>query len=141
MNDLISRGELLEAIRSMTVTMGGRELFLPSLKDAVIDAISIAPAVSPTEWIEWYTDQIKHEFHYRIVREDPAVDAVPVRYGRWVDKKRWSMGKWHKWLECSECNYQDYNLETYDAIPFAGPSNYCPNCGAKMIWRDENATD
>lgn len=62
----------------------------------------------------------------------PIVDAEPVRHGEWINKKRWSMGKWHKWLECSECNYQDYNLETYEAIPFTGPSNYCPNCGAKM---------
>lgn len=61
-----------------------------------------------------------------------AIDAEPVRHGKWINKKRWSMGKWHKWLECSECNYQDYNLETYEAIPFTGPSNYCPNCGAKM---------
>lgn len=67
-----------------------------------------------------------------LISHIPTVDAEPMRNGKWINKKRWSMGKWHKWLECSECNYQDYNLETYEAIPFTGPSNYCPNCGAKM---------
>ena len=66
----------------------------------------------------------------------PLIDAEPVRHGRWINKKRWSMGKWHEWLECSECKYQDYNFETYEAVPFAGPSNYCPDCGAKMDLKD-----
>lgn len=81
------------------------------------------------------TDCVPPEMMWNIeykLREEPTLDVEPVRHGRWVNKKRWGMGKWHKWLECSECNYQDYSLETYEAIPFTGISNYCPNCGAKM---------
>lgn len=87
-----------------------------------------------TDWLENGQNEYVYDTNAVLnsIDEQPTVDAEPVRHGKWINKKRWSMGKWHKWLECSECNYQDYNLETYEAIPFTGPSNYCPNCGAKM---------
>lgn len=55
----------------------------------------------------------------QVLKEQPAVDAVPVRHGRWqgvsplVDS-----------LECSECRYCIIGEE------FITP--YCPWCGAKM---------
>ena len=63
----------------------------------------------------------------------PAVDVAPVVHGRWLNKKEWHLGRWVAWLECSCCGEHDYNTEMYEMLPFgAGPSNYCPNCGAKM---------
>ena len=69
---------------------------------------------------------------YALLLNAPAADVEEVRHGRWVEKKRWSMGKWHKWLECSKCGHVDYDLDMYEDMPFTGPGNYCPNCGAKM---------
>ena len=64
----------------------------------------------------------------RIIKIQPEVDAEPVRRGRWVrpeDAKAYDHD-----IFCSECgklalspSYWECDLE---------PSNYCPNCGAKM---------
>ena len=51
----------------------------------------------------------------------PAVDAEPVRHGRWIYKPAWSNADWGVYL-CSECN-KPYWWNT---------DHYCPNCGAKM---------
>lgn len=52
----------------------------------------------------------------------PAVDAVPVRYGHWINRD----GQY----ECSEC----HNISCCRA-------NYCPDCGSMMIEGEQNATD
>ena len=50
----------------------------------------------------------------------PAVDAAPVKHGRWTTKRTWQHdGEWY----CSVCDYEP--------IVFM-ESNYCPECGAKM---------
>lgn len=52
----------------------------------------------------------------------PAVDAVPVVHGRWID------------AVCSECGQYVYSGDA---------RNYCPNCGAKMDGErgDDDAAD
>ena len=63
----------------------------------------------------------------------PSADVASVRHGRWLNNKEWHLGRWVAWLECSCCGEHDDNAEMYEMLPFgAGPSNYCPNCGAKM---------
>lgn len=49
-----------------------------------------------------------------LVNSQPTVDAEPVRHGHWT-VTRW-------FVQCSECG---------EAFPLT-PTNYCPNCGAKM---------
>lgn len=100
--------------------------------------------ISREALMEFARNHVGHTIGCNDIARFPAVEAESVRHGEWIIKKRWSMGKWHKWLECSECKYQDHNLETYEATPFTGPSNYCPNCGAKMDLkkkRNEDAVD
>ena len=61
----------------------------------------------------------------------PAVDAVEVRHGRWIQKedKDWAGGG--KTL-CSKCKY-GYSWKMYfEPENF----NFCPNCGAKMEVQD-----
>jgi hypothetical protein len=70
------------------------------------------------------------------IESSPTVDAVEVVHGRWIEKKKWSMGKCNKWLECSQCGCQDHDFDMYEDMPFTGPSNYCPNCGSKMDLED-----
>ena len=49
----------------------------------------------------------------------PAADVAPVKHGRWIvfDPKNAES------KECSVCGYLFSRLH---------PSNYCPNCGARM---------
>ena len=63
----------------------------------------------------------------RWVKEDPAVDAVPVVHAKWV----WHEERWEH--ECTNCHCGfDYD-KTYllfdNGYEYA---SYCPNCGAKM---------
>lgn len=46
--------------------------------------------------------------------DEPTVDAVPVRHGKWEVTP--------VYIKCSECG------ESFMLIP----QNYCPNCGARM---------
>nr|DAU26028.1 MAG TPA: zinc-ribbon containing domain protein [Caudoviricetes sp.] len=63
----------------------------------------------------------------------PAMDAEPVRHGRWVFDKNandWGIGGY----VCSECKAKNNNLPCAEvAVPsmFMG-TKYCPSCGAKM---------
>ena len=52
------------------------------------------------------------------IKDVPAVDVEPVRYGRWLNDG-----------ECSLCGHFDKR------DPFG--SGYCPNCGAKMDAKEE----
>lgn len=62
----------------------------------------------------------------------PAADVAPVVHGRWIVKKEWRLGRWVKWLECSNCGEHEDNFDMYEMMPFCEPYDYCPNCGAKM---------
>lgn len=49
-----------------------------------------------------------------LIREQPTIDAEPVRHGKWAVTPLYT--------KCSECG------ESFMLIP----QNYCPNCGARM---------
>ena len=56
------------------------------------------------------------------IGKTPTVDAVEVVHGKWAERRFICMDNEHQLgYRCSECNL------TFDA-----PTNYCPNCGAKM---------
>ena len=59
-----------------------------------------------------------------VLKEVPAVDAVPIIYGRWMKPERslWPMAN------CSVCGKM---------CIVANTAKYCPNCGAKMENIDE----
>lgn len=64
----------------------------------------------------------------KLIKEAPAVDAVPVVHGYWVGTADgYADGElvYDMW-ECSECGY---DADGADEKP---DWNYCPNCGAKM---------
>ena len=64
------------------------------------------------------------------IKNAPAVDAEPVRHGRWREVAE---GEGGHLMECSVC--KEWLFHNFDYV-----SNYCPNCGAKMDG-DANATD
>ena len=53
-----------------------------------------------------------------LVNGIPAVDAAPVKHGRWVDEYDDPM-----MVPCSVCGYEVYRYNT---------THYCPDCGARM---------
>ena len=76
----------------------------------------------------------------KIIEDAPAVDAVPVVHGHWIDQ----CGD----FECSEC----HTLFDYEVLWYYCHSNYrirdddfafCPSCGAKMDGEreDDNGAD
>jgi len=56
--------------------------------------------------------------------EEPAVDAEPVRHGKWIkaDSQQY-FRKHYPFFTCSECGYRKDSQKKW---------NYCPNCGADM---------
>ena len=63
----------------------------------------------------------------KIINQFPAVDAVEVVHGRWIEQEKYTFGVMY---DCSICN---------NRILDNGHSwNYCPNCGAKMDGGDDN---
>lgn len=80
---------------------------------------------------------IKDYFHYgiehsydatdleEILNECPAADVAEVRHGRWITKGQD--------IFCSVCGEESAHTWC-GASKF---SNYCPNCGAKMVNEDE----
>ena len=63
----------------------------------------------------------EEEITFPLIDEQPTVDAVPVRHGKWVE---YPIADGMN--QCSECGMLRF-----------GCSNYCPNCGAKMDERKE----
>ena len=50
-----------------------------------------------------------------------VADVAPVRHGRWIELSRTS--------KCSECGFETGRYEP--------PRRYCPECGAKMDWKED----
>ena len=110
-NDLISRSEAIEIIRSMTISLGGKEIFHPEAKKSVVGALD--------------------EIH--------AIDAEPVRLrvekGDIVELTGWYRKRFY--CPCGQL----IRTEAWDEKRCFGHStilkenvtpNYCPNCGAKV---------
>ena len=61
----------------------------------------------------------------RCIEAAPAVDAEPVRHGRWINKGYITTAYGSIDIaDCTACGAIDVPIEPYE--------DYCPNCGAKM---------
>lgn len=58
----------------------------------------------------------------------PAVDAEPVRHGKWLKASGMLPPEYHEKEPCSVCG----NFALHDRFGRIQLSSYCPNCGAKM---------
>lgn len=65
------------------------------------------------------------------IQEQPTVDAVPVRHGKWI----WKGKDGDSRFMCSECKSKEH-VPTCMGVPNIW--EYCPNCGARM---DKDETD
>ena len=70
-------------------------------------------------------DSCKADYLREIIESVPAADVVPVVHGRWDESKEhfYLNNGCKEWINfyCSECD-----------APNNSPTDYCPNCGAKM---------
>lgn len=109
-NDLISRSVLLNSLKHRTRSGEGREydpeVLIPRMVNETLAIIE------------------------ELVQSAPAVDAQPVRHGRWNGEGDGYAGGeivldvWY----CSECGHCiDEGIDDTDLLP-----KYCPSCGAKM---------
>ena len=64
-----------------------------------------------------------------VIEREPAVDAVPVRHGRWI-KRGYACGE--NEYECSVCHETEWRTS-------ASRMKYCMFCGARMDGGDEDA--
>ena len=67
----------------------------------------------------WDTEPTDFDIEYELSCL-PAVDAEPVRHGRWVAE----IDRMGNYAHCSECGCR--------CRGYAPNYKYCPNCGAKM---------
>lgn len=73
------------------------------------------------EYQSGYNDGL---LHAEVVADNqPTVDAVPVRHGKWIHEVRYTIDSLHSYQQyrCSECD-----------MTYITNTNYCPNCGARM---------
>jgi rRNA maturation protein Nop10 len=82
------------------------------------------------KYSEWYLADV--------LEQQPTVDAVPVRHGKWIIRDNPGTG-WYR-VTCSECG-EDVT-STAPCIGFFPNAkvtwDYCPSCGARM---DADETD
>ena len=78
-------------------------------------------AVMAAKWVDGSDGAMAME----IVASPPAADVAPVVHGRWIERKEhfYFQNGCKEWINfyCSECD-----------APNNSPTDYCPNCGAKM---------
>lgn len=79
---------------------------------------------------EYHLDTLAEGFTsaHNLIESAPAVEAEPVKHGRWIplEYDGFADGNpvWDLW-ECSECQ-EEHSGDEETLTP------YCPNCGAKM---------
>ena len=78
--------------------------------------IDIADTPAPDEYTSKLVAMLAKVFQKKI-DEAPAVDAEPVRHGRWIRQD----DTYTRYV-CSECKSKNHG----------GHGRYCPNCGAKL---------
>ena len=86
-----------------------------ALAMAIVDAGQASKRYKIGDFWELRYTEIKE-----VMDEQPTVDAVPVRHGKWIDRNGAIVAPFWERYECSECGARSDN------------SNYCPNCGARM---------
>lgn len=68
---------------------------------------------------------------FDIILKEPAAEVVEVRHGRWM-----TTDAYPHHLYCSVC-YKTYAKNAKWVNELDLPTNYCPNCGARMEKEDE----
>lgn len=90
--------------------------------DALKDAMYTETMLKDTDMQRWDSGcWIRYKLFENVLREQPTIDAVPVRRGKWIDETFKPWGLVHHPYKCDQCG------EHSEAT-----SDFCPWCGAKM---------
>ncbi len=83
---------------------------------------------SPPIWTPEHIEELCRDF-YVIPNDVCAADVRPERYGNWVIEERGKPRNGSTYIVkiCSVCEFTQHILAEW---------NYCPNCGAKMLGKD-----
>ena len=92
---------------------------------AAMESILGLTIVDPA--VEQYANAV-----YYNLQSLPAADVVEVRHGRWM-----TTDAYPHHLYCSVC-YKTYAKNAKWVNELDLPTNYCPNCGARMGKEDEH---
>ena len=101
------------------------------------DAVNALAKTMPTPATPDGAGEFDHEIHIadeafadaiRIIESLEPADVVPVVHGRWIPQKENHEFK-EALMNCSACGYP--------VSRWTGNTNFCPNCGARMIHREE----
>lgn len=84
---------------------------------------------------DWVLKRMVFEPDYEVVQMAPAVEAEPVRHGRWEIVIVSTSNPYESEIE-EKCSICGRCVQRYGAQP---QDNYCPNCGAKMDGGDDSA--
>lgn len=81
-------------------------------KKCVLESVKALPAEFDAETVQRCIEVLSNQ---------PEVDAVPVRHGKWK--------KIRGAINCSACKRSSWSMSFEDLVT---SFNYCPNCGARM---------
>ena len=73
------------------------------------------------QWLSVIGNDFKASDFVRTIDEQPTIDAVPVRHGKWIKGANLGLGVYT--LACDKCGYCDVSSRVI---------NFCPNCGCRM---------
>lgn len=94
-------------------------------RQSVEKMLENAQIITDGEWCGYCTDDVNLD-------SIPAADVVEVRHGRWM-----TTDAYPHHLYCSVC-YKTYAKNAKWVNELDLPTNYCPNCGARMDKEDEH---
>ena len=78
-------------------------------------------------------DQDIADFNRDVEIVRSALEAEPVRHGRWIEIKGMAPPEYHGKHRCSLCYARALERKMHEEL-----SNYCPNCGVKMDGGSDN---
>ena len=100
-------------------------------REAAIDGLlAFCPERTESGSLDEYGATVLYAAIDVVLKQLPAVDAVPVVHGHWVKMTGMMPPEYHGHYECSECQWHMKGLR--NSWTREEELTYCPNCGAKM---------
>ena len=132
MSDLISRSELLEEIKSLSIVLNGKQIFSDDAKDTILriineqpTAYSVDKAVDELEKAKTINVDVGFGTIYKTIRKDVAIEIVK-QGGVSDDVCKWTSTQINnEWKPSCEPN------STYNVFGVAW-FRKCPYCGKKI---------
>lgn len=97
----------------------------------IIDADALIESIKHGLW-DWETingieSRTVLEQTIQDIRNEPTIDAEPVRHGKWIELNTESgIFMTYDEVKCSECGFVEFFNKGWERF------KYCPTCGAKM---------